>query len=286
MSPDELEEIIKSGDLEALKKETGWFEALKKRAHEIENHEDREALNGYELPYQACNYAAAYNQLAILKWLHANGLGWDWQVCSGAAQEGHLDLLKWAHANGAPFGQFTFAFAVSKGANNRAVWEWLIKKGCSWGGFTVQWGIDSGSVEVVKWLRAHSHILDDIWDANWIRKTAWGLSDELAEWLRGQENTATIDIDLRGESVDSAKYRDALKSKLGDRIKVSDSIGFIGEFGLKNNDIRTEVLLDTIDDSVAQIKAVLISMKSPPGYLSSWSFDDCIDIYDKKLPSD
>ena len=69
-------------------------------------------ING-SLDKMACEWAARYGYLNILKWLHENGFPLHEQKCvAEPAYYGRLNCLKYAHENGCPLDKNTFKHAI------------------------------------------------------------------------------------------------------------------------------------------------------------------------------
>ncbi len=77
-----------------------------------------------------CSLAAYYGQLRILKWLRANGYGWNENTCRYAARYGYMHVLQWAHEHGAPWSELVCEDAVH--GCELEVLKWLRANGCPW----------------------------------------------------------------------------------------------------------------------------------------------------------
>jgi hypothetical protein len=62
-----------------------------------------------------------------MRWLRANGGGWDADACAEAAKGGHLRLLKWLRSKGCPWNEQTATNAALAGHYH--VLSWALRNG-------------------------------------------------------------------------------------------------------------------------------------------------------------
>ena len=102
---------------------------------------------------QACAFAAACGQLAVIHWLRARGCPWDEQTCSEAAQGGHLETLRWCREHGCPWDRETAAAAA--GAGRLEVLQWCVQEGCAWDTEVVERAREGNFDEIAEWALAN-----------------------------------------------------------------------------------------------------------------------------------
>jgi hypothetical protein len=75
--------------------------------------------NGGGWDADACAEAAKGGHLRLLKWLRSKGCPWNEQTATNAALEGHLHVLSWALMNGAPSDAKAVRDALTKGLDEK-----------------------------------------------------------------------------------------------------------------------------------------------------------------------
>jgi hypothetical protein len=105
---------------------------------------------------QTCKYAAKYNNLEILKWLHEQGCSiGKANICSDAARNGNLEMLKWARENECPWDEKTCTSAARSG--HLDILKWARKNECPWSAWTCSqaascFGIRCFGMDLEKWV--------------------------------------------------------------------------------------------------------------------------------------
>jgi len=77
-----------------------------------------------------CHDAAAYSELAALKYLRSRKAPWDESTCAAAAWVGNLEHLKWARENGCPWDAGTCYSLAYHG--HFEILKWAHENGCPW----------------------------------------------------------------------------------------------------------------------------------------------------------
>ena len=113
--------------------------------------------------YNICREAAEYGQLDALKWLKANGCGWNSYTCHVAAAGGHLSCLQWARDNGCDWDSWTCFHAAAGG--HLSVLKWARENGCESYSGTCTAAAGSGHLSILQWARENGCDWD-IWTFN------------------------------------------------------------------------------------------------------------------------
>jgi hypothetical protein len=109
--------------------------------------------------FQACNTAAKYGKLDIIKWLRKNGFVWNVHTSEYAASSGDLETLKWILENGCPYDWTTCAGAASSG--NIEILQWATAYGCPWNNSVMAThAAKGGNIDLLKWIRNTMKCLD------------------------------------------------------------------------------------------------------------------------------
>jgi hypothetical protein len=146
------EEIIDDYDTVRLRAMTLSFQ---NNIHTIANARGWLAEFGQVLPADwACNFAAQFGRLEILKYFKQQGCGWTARTCAMAAVGGHLLVLSWLRDPNNPWGQcpwdkWTCTYAASYGYLN--ILQWARHNGCDWEEFTCNMAARSGHLDILQW---------------------------------------------------------------------------------------------------------------------------------------
>lgn len=97
-----------------------------------------------------CHEAAAYSELAVLKYLRSRKAPWDESTCAAAAWVGNLDILKWARENGCPWDKRTCDNAARNG--HLKLLKWARKNGASWDEWTSSYALKGKHFKIVRYI--------------------------------------------------------------------------------------------------------------------------------------
>jgi hypothetical protein len=101
--------------------------------------------------YFACQNAASYGKLEVLKWAKANTIHNEEFICSAAAENGNLENLKWLRKKGCPWNSLTCNDAARNG--HLETLKWARENGCEWDTETCTYAAMNGHLETLKWTR-------------------------------------------------------------------------------------------------------------------------------------
>ena len=97
-----------------------------------------------------CHDAAAYSELAALKYLRSRNAPWDEATCASAAWVGNLEHLKWARENGCPWDKRTCDNAARNG--HLELLKWARENGASWDEWTSSYALKGKHFKIVRYI--------------------------------------------------------------------------------------------------------------------------------------
>jgi hypothetical protein len=180
--------------------------------HSFEPERVVELLRVHGVPWDnmVCRYAACYNRLHLLQWLHMNDCQWNERnVLYNASTSGSVTMLDWLLTVTAPWTDSTKLELLERAAwfDKLAAVQWLRARGAAWptkftGQYSsrrtkgtvkecwslsaVQWAVASGS----GWLDWHC---DDYAEANYTRVDAKQHAADVLMWAHANGCPCTCD---------------------------------------------------------------------------------------------
>ena len=99
-----------------------------------------------------CGFAAANNNLEMLKLARENGYVWSPDTCCNAANNNNFEIIKWARENGCPWGSID-NFYLSITTKNYEMVKWIKENGGPINYYMCNTVSENRDLEMLKWAR-------------------------------------------------------------------------------------------------------------------------------------
>jgi len=129
-----------------------WLNA---RAKDVHGEPDASGEFGFHLCERTLytNALQRYENLGVMKWIHANGCPHDELTFKYAVWMEEVAVMRWLHADGCPMNYCATAYAAMDGKIDML--KWLRDRGCEWNASACALAAASGDLKTLKWLRDH-----------------------------------------------------------------------------------------------------------------------------------
>lgn len=163
----------------------------------LHKNRNKKQLNFYSSTYYAMDYASKNNNLEMIKWLHHNrNEGCTTRAIDVAALNGHLEVIKWLHTHRNE-GYTPDAIYGAIESENIELIEWFHNQKRPFPQYTLEYAVDKGNLEVVKWIYKNC---SDVQIGNAMNWASANGDLEIVKWLYYNRNDVCIN-----QAIDQAR---------------------------------------------------------------------------------